>query len=155
MRPADANETAQAWRYAIEHRDTPVVLALSRQNLPTFDRSWVNSADGVQKGAYTLFQTKPGTPDLIIIATGSEVQLGLDAAMRLKRQGHIVRVVSMPSWEVFKAQSRSYRDEVLPPAVTARLSVEAGVTTGWQTWVGEAGASIGIDRFGASAPGDR
>ncbi len=115
----------------------------------------VNSAGGVQKGAYTLYQTKSGTPDLIIIATGTEVQLGVEAALKLKRQGHNVRVVSMPCWELFKAQPASYRNEVLPPEVKARLSVEAGVTTGWQGWVGDSGISIGIDRFGASAPGSR
>ncbi len=155
FRPADANETVQAWKYAVENRDKTTVLALSRQNTPTFDRSWVNSAEGVQKGAYTLYQTKSGTPDLIIIATGTEVQLGVEAALKLKRQGHNVRVVSMPCWELFKAQPASYRNEVLPPEVKARLSVEAGVTTGWQGWVGDSGISIGIDRFGASAPGSR
>ena len=156
VRPADANETVQAWRVALEREDGPVALALTRQKVPTFDRTVVAAADGVARGAYVLWESEEanGQPDLILLATGSEVHLALDAARRLAEQGVHSRVVSMPCWELFEAQPAEYRDEVLPPDVKARLSVEAGVGLGWSRWVGDEGASISLDRFGASAPGD-
>jgi len=152
VRPADANETAMAWRIALEREDGPVALALSRQKLPTFDRSEVAPADGALRGAYTLWQSGAGDPDLILLATGSEVHVALDAARALDAN---VRVVSMPCWELFEAQPQSYRDEVLPPSVEARLSVEAGISLGWERWVGLHGRSVAVDRFGASAPAGR
>jgi transketolase len=150
VRPGDANETSYAWRLALERKGGPVAFALSRQKLPTLDRSEVASAEGVLRGGYTLWQSADGVPDLLLLATGSEVSLALDAAKSLDAN---VRVVSLPCWEVFSGQPQSYRDEVLPPSVRARVSVEAGITHGWERWIGDAGASIGIDRFGASAPG--
>ena len=137
----------------MEYVDGPAGLALSRQNLPTLDRSVYGSAEGVLKGAYVLADTE-GTPDAIVIATGSEVHDALTARETLAEQGTKVRVVSMPSWELFRLQDQAYRDQVLPPEVTARVSIEAGTTFGWERWVGDGGIAIGIDRFGASAPGD-
>ncbi len=154
IRPADANETAVAWKVAVETHDRPTALILSRQNLPTLDRSRYAAADGLRRGAYVLADSEHGQPKLILIATGSEVSLALDAAKELLQQGIATRVVSMPSWELFEAQSQHYRDEVLPPSVPARLAIEAGVTQGWKRWVGDAGDVLGVDRFGASAPGD-
>ncbi|NNF03468.1 MAG: transketolase [Rhodothermales bacterium] len=151
IRPCDANETAEAWRIALETDDRPVVLALTRQGLPVLDRTKVASAGGLRQGAYVLRAAK-GQPDLILIATGSEVQLALEAARRLEDDGRNVRVVSMPSWELFDAQSKAYRDSILPPDVTKRISVEAGITQGWERYLGFDGRSIGLDRFGASAP---
>ncbi len=152
LRPADANETAVAWQVAVETRGQPVLLALTRQKLPTLDRSRYASAEGLRRGAYVLYDSQAGTPALILIATGSEVGLILAAAERLAQDGTAVRCVSMPSWELFDAQPQSYRDSVLPPAVTARLAVEMGVSQGWQRYVGAAGDVLGIDHFGASAP---
>jgi transketolase len=152
VRPGDANETAMAWRIALEREDGPVALALSRQKLPTLDRSEVASADGALRGAYTLWQAGDGEPELILLATGSEVHVALEAARSLEAN---VRVVSMPCWELFEAQPQSYRDEVLPPSVEARLSVEAGISLGWERWVGLRGGSVAVDRFGASAPAGR
>lgn len=152
IRPGDANETAQAWRYAIE-RDGPTALVLSRQNLPTIDREIYAGAEGLQKGAYILADMGENDPELILMASGSEVDLIIRAAGRLAAEGVNVRVVSFPSWEIFAEQPQEYRDEVLPPSVKCRLAVEAGVTFGWQKWVGDHGAVIGIDGFGASAPG--
>ncbi len=152
LRPADANETSMAWRIALEREDGPVALALSRQKLPTFDRADVAAAEGTLRGAYTLWQSGAGDPDLILLATGSEVHVALDAARALDVN---VRVVSMPCWELFEAQSEAYRDEVLPPSVEARLSVEAGISLGWERWVGLRGGSVAVDRFGASAPAAR
>jgi len=154
VRPGDANETAMAWRIALERTDGPVALALSRQKLPTLDRSEVAPADGALRGAYTLWQSGEGEgePDLILLATGSELHVALDAARSLDAN---VRVVSMPCWELFEAQPQAYRDEVLPPSVAARLSVEAGISLGWERWVGLQGASVAVDRFGASAPAGR
>jgi transketolase len=151
LRPADANETAEAWRAALKNTEGPTALALTRQDLPTLDRSTYGSAEGVHKGAYIL-SDDDGTPDVILMATGSEVQLALDAAGILRDEGHAVRVVSMPSWELFEAQPAGYRDDVLPPDVTARVSVEAGVTFGWERYIGSQGRAVGLDRFGASAP---
>jgi transketolase len=155
MRPADANETVQAWKLALEREDGPVALALTRQKVPTFDRSEVASAEGVARGAYVLWESEGanGLPDVLLLATGSEVHLALDAGRRLAEQGTSARVVSMPCWELFEAQPHEYRDEVLPPDVKARLSVEAGVELGWSRWVGDGGDSLSIERFGASAPG--
>lgn len=153
IRPADANETAVAWRVALETKDRPVALALSRQNLPTLDRTQFPSADGLAKGAYILSDAEDGKPDIILIASGSEVSLVLQASEELKEKGIKVRVVSMPSWELFDEQDQAYRDEVLPSPVAARLAVEAGSTQGWHRYVGSTGDVIGLDRFGASAPG--
>jgi transketolase len=152
IRPADANETAQAWRFAVEH-DGPTALILSRQNLPTIDRSVYADAEELTKGAYVLADMGEGDPELILMATGSEVGLIMSAAGRLAAEGVNVRVVSFPSWELFEAQPQEYQDQVLPPEIKKRLSVEAGVSYGWQRWVGDDGTIIGIDRFGESAPG--
>jgi transketolase len=154
IRPGDANETAVAWRVAIETRDRPTALVLSRQALPTLDRRGIAAADGLRRGAYVLRDAEGGTPSLILIATGSEVHLASAAADVLNADGVATRVVSMPSWELFDAQPHAYRDEVLPPTVRARLAIEAGATQGWRAYVGDAGYVLGIDRYGASAPGD-
>ncbi|MFZ3070378.1 MAG: transketolase [Anaerolineaceae bacterium] len=154
LRPGDANEVSQSWKFAIEHRHQPTALVLSRQNLPTLDRSKYASADGLDKGAYILLDCEDHKPDVILMASGSEVSLIVDAADQLIQEGIKVRLVSFPSWELFKTQSAEYRQTVLPTEVKNRLAVEAGVTIGWERWVGEAGAVIGIDHFGTSAPGD-
>ncbi len=154
LRPADANEVAVAWRVAIESRHRPVLFALSRQDLPTLDRTRFASADGLRKGAYVLCDAKDAKPNLILIASGSEVSLIVAAAERLQGEGIAVRCVSMPSWDLFDAQPQAYRDSVLPPDVRARLSVEAGSPQGWHRYVGDQGEVIGIDKFGASAPGE-
>ena len=154
LRPCDANETAVAWRVAVETRDRPVLFALSRQDLPTLDRTRYASAEGLRKGAYVLSDAKDKKPALILIASGSEVGLIVAAAERLQREGTAVRCVSMPSWDLFDMQSQEYRDSVLRPDVGARLAVEAGSTQGWHRYVGERGDVIGIDHFGASAPGE-
>jgi transketolase len=151
IRPADANETASAWRAALERRDGPTALVLTRQKLPILSESARDSAETVVRGAYVLADTS-GTPDVLLIASGSEVHLALEARELLAEKGVGVRVVSMPSWELFDAQPESYREMVLPPGVTARLGIEAGVTQGWGKYVGWAGDVIGLDRFGASAP---
>jgi transketolase len=153
IRPADANETAVAWQVALEKRDGPVALILSRQNLPTLDRNILAPAEGVQRGAYVLAESQGGEPDLILIASGSEVSLALAAREKLQEQGVRARVVSMPSWELFDARPADYRNLILPPQVKARLAVEAGTSQGWHRYVGEKGRVIGIERFGASAPG--
>jgi transketolase len=153
IRPSDANETAIAWRIAIETRDRPVALVLSRQAVPTLDRKQYGSAAGLRHGAYILSDPPQGKPQLILIASGSEVGLIVAARQKLQGEKIAVRLVSMPSWELFEAQPREYRDSVLPPIVRRRLAVEAGVTQGWHKYVGECGEVIGVDRFGASAPG--
>ena len=153
IRPGDANETAVAWRVALETRDRPVLLVLSRQDLPTLDRRRYTAAGGLRRGAYLLSDAADGKPELILIASGSEVALIVAAAERLQKAGVSVRLVSMPSWELFDAQSQAYRDSVLPPSITARLAVEAGVSQGWHRYVGDRGDVLGVDRFGASAPG--
>jgi transketolase len=153
IRPGDANETAVAWRVAIETRDRPVALILTRQHVPTLNRSEFASADGLRRGAYILADPPQGHPHMILIASGSEVSLIVAARQVLQEQHIAVRLVSMPSWELFEAQSRDYRNSVLPPSVRARLAVEAGVTQGWHRYVGDQGDVIGVDRFGASAPG--
>ncbi|MCQ4321993.1 transketolase [Stutzerimonas stutzeri] len=153
IRPGDANETAVAWRVALETCDHPVVLVLSRQDLPTLDRRRHAPADGLRRGAYVLSDAADGKPELILIASGSEVGLIVAAAERLQGEGVAVRLVSMASWELFEAQSQVYRDSVLPPSITARLAVEAGVSQGWHRYVGGCGDVLGVDGFGASAPG--
>jgi transketolase len=152
LRPADANEVSYAWRVALTRRKGPVMLLLSRQNLPIADRSKLAGAEGLMNGAYVLSREKGTVPRAVLIASGSEVPLVLAAQEKLAAEGIDARVVSMPSWELFRAQTQSYRDEVLPPNVKARVAVEAGVPLGWHEWVGEAGAVIGIEKFGASAP---
>lgn len=153
IRPCDANETAEAWRFAIQHQHGPVALALTRQDLPVLDRSRCSSASGLHNGAYILWESKVGKPQIILIASGSEVWPTWQAAQQLNQEGFAVRVVSMPSWELFEAQSQNYKDEVLPPAVKARLAVESGIAQGWHKYTGEQGATVTIDnRYGASAP---
>jgi transketolase len=152
IRPADANETAVAWKVALETRDRPVLLALTRQDVPTLDRGRFASAEGLRRGGYVLDAANGSAPSLILLASGSEVALVVAAAERLRAEGIAVRCVSMPSWELFEAQPQSYRDEVLPPQVNARLAVELGVPQGWDRYVGARGDMLGIERFGASAP---
>lgn len=152
LRPADANETAYAWRVAMERRQGPTMLVLSRQGLPIFDRTQVASAEGVAKGAYVLSKEQGARPTLILLGSGSEVQLLLEAQQVLVADGIDARVVSMPSWELFREQPQAYRDAVLPPQVLLRLAVEAGSPLGWHEWVGTAGDIVGITTFGASAP---
>jgi len=154
LRPGDANETAVAWQVALETKTRPVLLVLSRQAVPTLDRRRYASAQGVRRGAYVLSEAAGGKPQLILIASGSEVGLIVIAADRLQQDGIAVRCVSMPSWDLFDALPKADRDAVLPPAVRARLAVEAGATQGWHRYVGDAGDVIGVDRFGASAPGE-
>ena len=151
LRPGDATETAEAWRVALERRDGPSVLVTTRQALPIIDRKTHGAAEGVQRGGYVLLDSS-GEPDAILIGTGSEVPLALEAAALLADRGVVARVVSMVSWELFDAQPQEYRDTVLPPSVKARVSVEASVTMGWERYVGSEGVSVGIDHFGASAP---
>jgi len=154
IRPGDANETAVAWRVAVETRDRPVLLILSRQDVPTLDRSRYAPADGLRRGAYVLSDARNGKPDLILIASGAEVGLIVAAAERLDAEGMAVRCVSMPSWELFDALPQAERDAVLPPSVAARLAVEAGAAQGWHRYVGDAGGVLSVERFGASAPGN-
>ena len=153
LRPADANETAIAWRVAVETRDRPVLLALTRQDVPTLDRTRFAAADGLRRGAYVLSEASNGKPELILIASGSEVGLIVAAAERLDAQGIAVRCVSMPSWELFDALPQTERDNVLPPGVTSRLAVELGIAQGWHRYVGDRGDVLSVERFGASAPG--
>jgi len=154
IRPADANETAQAWRFAIEYRK-PVAIILSRQKLPTVNREVFAEAEALAKGAYVLKDFGPDAPEMILMASGSEVSLILSAATKLAEDGISVRVVSFPSWELFKQQDPDYQESVLPSDVKKRLAVEAGSSMGWDRWVGDQGKVIAIDRFGTSAPGDR
>jgi len=154
IRPGDANETAVAWRVALEAGNHPVALVLTRQNVPTLDRTQFAPADGLRHGAYILADAANGRPDAILIASGSEVGLAMAARQKLQDQKVLTRVVSMPSWELFDAQPRNYRDQVLLPSIHARLAVEAGASQGWHRYVGDHGDVLGVDRFGASAPGD-
>ncbi len=154
IRPADANETAVAWRMAIEAYKAPVALILSRQDLPTLDRKKYAAADGLCFGAYILADAPNANPDILLIATGSEVNLIVRAKDELAKHNIAVRLVSMPSWELFEAQTPEYRNLVLPPSIRNRLVVEAGISQGWHRYAGDAGEIMGIDRFGASAPGD-
>ncbi|MEO8666757.1 MAG: transketolase [Ignavibacteria bacterium] len=153
IRPADANETAQAWRVALEHKGGPVTLILTRQKVPVIDQKKFTSAKELEKGAYILSDTD-GKPDLIIIATGSEVQLALGAQEKLKSENIKTRVVSMPSWELFEKQSKEYKEKVFPKDIRKRISIEAGSTLGWLKYVTDEGDSIGINEFGKSAPMD-
>ncbi len=154
IRPGDANEAAMAWRMAIEIEKKPVALILSRQELHVLDRKKVASADGLRFGAYILSDANDHNPKLILIATGSEVNLIVEAQEELQKQNISVRVVSMPSWELFEAQTLEYRNSILPHEVWARIAVEAGATQGWSKYIGDKGVVIGIDKFGASAPGE-
>jgi len=154
IRPGDANETAVAWRVAIETRDRPVALALTRQNVPTLDRTQFAAADGLRRGAYVLADPPDGRPDLVLIGTGSEVSLAVAAREKLSERKIQARVVSMPSWELFDLQPREYRDSVLPASIKRRVAVEAALPQGWHRYVGDGGDVIGIERFGASAPGN-
>jgi transketolase len=154
IRPGDANEAVEAWRVAMEHREGPVGLVLSRQKMPVFDRTKFGPARGLARGAYVLAEATGGSPKLLLIASGSEVGLAMDARERLEKDGVPTRVVSMPCWELFEKQPADYRDSVLPTAVKARLAIEAGATLGWKRWVGDGGDVVGLDRFGASAPGE-
>ena len=152
IRPADPAEVSEAWRIAILRRQAPTALALTRQKVPVIDRKKFAKADGLRRGAYVLADAP--APRLILIATGSEVSLALEAREKLEAEGVPARVVSMPCWELFEEQSQEYRDEVLPPAITARLAIEAGVRQGWDRYVGPSGDVVCLDRFGASAPGE-
>ncbi len=152
IRPADANETAVAWRVAIEHRHGPTALALTRQKLPVFDRTKYASAEGVARGGYVMSESPTGSVDVILIATGSEVAAAIEAQDLLAAEKIGARVVSLPSWQLFDKQPQAWRDEVLPPAIEARIAVETGISLGWERYVGTKGLVIALDRFGASAP---
>ena len=152
LRPGDANEVVEAYRAALQFRHRPTVLVLSRQALPTLDRSRLAPAAGVARGAYVIADAPGGAPELILIASGSELTLALDAQARLHAAGRRVRVVSMPSWDLFERQPPDYRDSVLPPALTARIAIEQASTFGWERYVGGAGRVVGMTTFGASAP---
>ena len=154
LRPADPSETAVAWKLAIERSDGPAFLSLTRQKVPALDRSQLAPAEGVRRGGYVLADAAGGAPDVILLASGSEVHLALEARELLGARGVEARVVSLPSWHLFGRQPRAYRDEVLPPDVTARVSVEAGSTLGWERWIGERGRALGMETFGASAPAE-
>jgi transketolase len=155
LRPADANEVVEAWRVIMQLRHDPVVLVLTRQAVPTLDRSRCAPADGLHRGAYILLDAPDGHPEVLLLATGSEVSLCVEAHQRLEAEGIKTRVVSMPSWELFERYCREhpeYREHVLPSSVAARVSVEQGSTLGWARYVGDAGVAIGMETFGASAP---
>jgi len=152
IRPADANEVAEAWRVALDRTHQPVALVLTRQDVPVLDRAKYGSAAGLRRGGYVLAGAEGGEPEVILIATGSEVALALDAHEELGAEGVRSRVVSLPCWELFDRQDEAYRDEVLPPAVTARVSIEEGSTIGWDRYVGSGGVKIGMHTFGTSAP---
>ncbi len=157
IRPGDANETAHAWKAALERKDGPVALILSRQGMPVLERNGsegIAAVDGLHRGAYTLWQSGKGTPDVVVIGTGSELSLALEASRALAEKGINARAVSMPCWELFEQQDASYRDDVLPPGAP-RVAVEAGISLGWERWVADADAVVGVDRFGASAPGGK
>src|SRR4030042_6468 len=152
IRPADANEVTEAWKVAISRRSGPTTLILTRQAIPVLDRSLYAPANGLHRGAYVLADMGDSEPDLILMASGSEVYLIIEAGVRLVSEGVNVRLISFPSWELFAAQDETFRKLVLPPAIKSRLSVEAGISQGWERWVGDSGESISIERFGASAP---
>jgi transketolase len=153
LRPSDAAETVEAWRIALRHRDGPVGIVLTRQKLPVLDRTVLASASGLAQGGYVLADADGSPLEVILIATGSEVSLALEAHARLVGEGIRSRVVSMPSWELFERQPQSYRDTVLPPSVRARVSIEAAAPFGWERYVGLDGAIVGVTGFGTSAPG--
>lgn len=152
LRPADANEMAHAWHVALQQTERPVALVLTRQNLPTLDRKQYAEAEGVRRGAYVLTESTGGDPEVLLLATGSEVSLALEAFQKLETEGVRARVVSMPSFELFEEQPASYRDDVLPPSVSARVAVEAGIRQGWDRYLGLTGAFVGMHGFGKSAP---
>ena len=152
LRPADANETAEAWRVAIEHRHGPVALALTRQAIPILQETAEKAREGVRRGAYVLYDPAEGEPEILLMATGSEVWVTLEAAKQLAEKGVRARVVSMPSWELFDEQPKDYQESVLPSSIRKRLAVEAAAPFGWHKWVGLEGEIHGIERFGASAP---
>lgn len=152
MRPADANEVVEAWKVIMQLRHEPAALVLSRQALPTFDRTKYSSAAGVAKGAYILADAPHGKPDVILASSGSEVQLCVSAYEQLKAEGIKARVVSMPSWDLFEHQPDDYKEEVFPPEVKARVAVEQASTFGWSQYVGMQGIIVGMHTFGASAP---
>jgi transketolase len=152
IRPADAAETTEAWRMALQNDKGPTVLVFSRQDLPILDRKDCASAEALQRGGYVLWESNSDSPAVIIIGTGSETHLALAAGRQLAAEGIRVRVVALPSWELFDAQPKKYREAVLPPDVTARIAVEAGIKLGWEHYVGSDGAIIGMEGFGASAP---
>jgi transketolase len=152
LRPGDANEVVEAWKLIMQLKHEPVALILSRQAMPTIDRTKFGAASGLAKGAYVLADATGGKPDVILMGTGSEVGLCMSAWEALSKDGVKARVVSMPSWELFEHQSQEYRDSVLPPAVTGRVAVEQASTFGWHRYVGLTGAAIGMKTFGASAP---
>jgi transketolase len=154
LRPADANETAAAWLVALKTKKSPSTLVLSRQKLPVLEGTAELAWRGVERGAYVLADADGGAPRVILIATGSEVELAVGARKILQGEGVPTRVVSMPSWELFAAQDAAWRESVLPRSVTARVAVEAGSSFGWERWVGTRGRVVAIDRFGASAPGE-
>jgi transketolase len=151
IRPADANETVQAWKCAIEHKGSPVALALTRQKVTVLDRTICASADNLSKGAYVLIENGD-KPEVILIASGSEVSIGVEAFDILKSEGIKARVVSFPSWELFESQTDEYKESVIPKSVKARISIEAGVKQGWEKYIGVYGEAISIEKFGASAP---
>jgi transketolase len=152
LRPADANEVAEAWRVSLSLKHEPACLILSRQNLPTFDRARYAPASGLRRGAYILADAKSGRPDVILMGTGSEVSLCIEVYERLTAEGIAARVVSMPSWELFELQDDAYRAAVLPPDVTRRVAVEQASTLGWERYTGLRGTILGMKTFGASAP---
>jgi transketolase len=152
LRPADATETVEAWKIALKRHHGPTALVLTRQKLPLLDRTALAPADGVGRGGYILWQ-ETASPDVILIGTGSEIHIALEAGKLLKKTGIAARVVSLPSWELFDAQPEDYRNSILPPNNWARVSIEAATTLGWERYVGSEGIAIGLDRFGASAPG--
>ncbi len=156
LRPGDANETGYLWLAALQHKHETSTIMLTRQNIPVFDRTKTAPASGALKGGYTLWESKPGTtPEIILIGTGSEVQLAFEAGQKLGEEGKAARVVSLPSWELFEKQSAEYKESVLPKAVTKRVAVEAGIHLGWERYTTSSGKFIGIDKFGASAPYER
>jgi transketolase len=150
FRPGDANEVAMAWRAAVERKDGPTALIFSRQAAPTYDRAGLGSAEGVLRGGYVLRDVED--PQVALLGTGTELSLAMQAADLLAAEGVRARVVSLPCWELFDAQDKEYRDTVLPPSLRARVAVEAGRSIGWERYVGDAGAVVAVDRFGASAP---
>jgi transketolase len=156
IRPADATETVEAWQIAMRNANGPTILVFTRQKVPILDRKEYSSAEGVRRGGYVLWESKEKPPDVILIATGSEVHLALAAAKKLAelKPDETVRIVSMPSWNIFDAQSDEYKESILPRHVRLRVSIEAGAKLGWEHYVGKEGGIIGLDRFGASGPGD-
>jgi transketolase len=152
IRPADANEAVESWKAALLNQAGPTALIFTRQNLPVLSRSELSPASGLQRGGYTLWDSSPAKPDILLLGTGSEVFIALEAGRNLASEGRRVRVISLPSWDIFDRQPAEYRDQVLPPDVRVRIAVEAGIKLGWEHYVGLAGAVVGMDGFGASAP---